>query len=178
MSLLRRKHEPEEEPWERDPVHVTRDHLRWMRPTDLPAVLQIERLCFEWPWSEADFRGALRRRNCIAMVMDAEISTAPKGGPVLAYCLYSLDPNSIEILNLAVHPEWQRGGIGTIILNRLKQKLDTIRRHTLRVCVNEHLLAAQLFFRSQEFEYRCTATGYHRDGSDGYWFTWKLKGGV
>ena len=44
-------------------------HIRWMIRRDMPGVLEIEKLSFEYPWTEEDFIRCLRRRNCIGMVV-------------------------------------------------------------------------------------------------------------
>lgn len=173
MGLLRRKPpEPEVDPWEIE-TPVVRENMRWMIRRDMPEILQIEGLCFRKPLSEHDFLQILRSKNAIGMVLPTEGPASPHHGIILGYILYRLERGHIEIVNLAVHPEWQRSGIGTIIIDRMKQKVDQQRRSGLRVCVQEYLVEAQLFFKAQGFEYRKTMPRYFHDGGDGYWFDWR-----
>ena len=49
--------------------------IRWMIRRDMPEVLDIERLSFEFAWTEEDFLCCLRQRNCIGMVAERTTET-------------------------------------------------------------------------------------------------------
>ena len=46
-----------------------RVHIRWMIRRDMAEVLDIERQCFEFPWTEDEFINCLRQRNAIGMIV-------------------------------------------------------------------------------------------------------------
>ena len=54
-------------------------HIRWMIRRDMAGVLEIEKLGFEFSWSEEDFVRCLRQRNCIGMVCEYEERVAGRG---------------------------------------------------------------------------------------------------
>ena len=78
-------------------------HIRWMIRRDMAGVLEIEKLGFEFSWSEEDFVRCLRQRNCIGMVCEYEER-------VVGFMIYELHKNRIHVLNFAVHPDFSRSG--------------------------------------------------------------------
>lgn len=119
---------------------------------DMPEVLHVERACFDFPWSEEDFIRRLRQRNCIGMVVETNES-------VRGHMIYELHGSRLCLLSMAVDPEYQRMGLGTAMVNKLKAKLSTGRRERIECYVRERNLNAQLFFRRLGFE----AVQVHRD---------------
>lgn len=117
---------------------------RWMIRSDLNAVMEIENLCFEFPWKKEDFLACLGQRNCIGIV--AEIDRVVAG-----YMLYEINDGFIRLLNIAVHPRMVRLGVGQSLINRLQSKLDSVRWHRITAQVRETNLDAQLFLRKMGF---------------------------
>jgi [ribosomal protein S18]-alanine N-acetyltransferase len=79
--------------------------LRPMTAADLPAVMSIEQESYSVPWSEATFRGLLRRR-------DACLIVAAAGDEVVGYAAYWTVLDQSELGNVAVTPAWRGRGIG------------------------------------------------------------------
>ena len=86
----------------------TRVHIRYMIRRDMPEVLAIEQASFQCPWIEEEFLSYLRERNTIGMV--AEV-----GEKVVAFFIYELHEKHLTLLNLAVHPDYRRQGIGRCV---------------------------------------------------------------
>ena len=57
----------------------------------------------------------------------------------------------MELINLAVAPEFQRQGFGTRLVDKLKGKMSQNCRNRMFVEVPESNLDAQLFWKSQGF---------------------------
>lgn len=119
-------------------------HIRWMIRRDMPEVLAIESVCFEFPWSEDDFIRCLRQRNCIGMVAELD-------DEVVGFMIYELHKTRLHLLNFAVSAQHRRQKVGTRMLAKLAAKLSTQRRTRIILEVRETNLAAQLFFREQGF---------------------------
>lgn len=119
-------------------------HYRWMIRRDMIEVLEIERQCFGFPWSEEHFVYCLQQRNTIGMVVEVDKR-------VRAFVIYELHPSRIEVLNLAVERHHQRIGLGAMLIDKLKLKLNPNpnRRGELAVNVAEFNTPAQLFLKSQ-----------------------------
>jgi ribosomal protein S18 acetylase RimI-like enzyme len=75
-------------------------------------------------------------------------------------------PRRVDLLHIAVAPEWQRHGIGRALLEELHQQFPEP-GDTLQAKVPETNLPAQLFLRDAEYEAVRVLPGYH-DGEDGY----------
>jgi ribosomal-protein-alanine N-acetyltransferase len=79
--------------------------IRPMRLADLTRVLEIELQCFTMPWSEATFRGLLRRS-------DADLYVAEINNEVVGYSVFWSVIDQGELGNVSVAPGWRRRGIG------------------------------------------------------------------
>lgn len=123
-------------------ANFRRVHIRWMIRRDFPEILDIEAGGLN-QWREEDFVRCLRHRNCIGMV--AEI-----GEKVVGFMIYELHKTRLELVALAVHPNWRRRNVGEQLVAKLVSKLSS-HRTKIAVDVPEDRLDAQLFFRSQHF---------------------------
>lgn len=79
--------------------------IRRMHAEDLATVMEIELQCFSMPWSEATFRGLLRRS-------DADLYVAQVGARVVGYTAFWCVMDQGELGNVSVAPPWRRKGIG------------------------------------------------------------------
>jgi ribosomal-protein-alanine N-acetyltransferase len=136
-----------------------RVHIRWMIRRDMPEVLAVEEQNFEFPWSEDDFIRCLRQRNCIGMVAEHEER-------VVGMMIYELHKNRLHVLNFAVHPDYQRRGVGGQMLSKLVGKLSHQRRTRILLEVRETNLSAQLFFRSQGFRAIAVLRDFYEDTTE------------
>ena len=123
---------------------ATSIQIRWMIRRDMTEVLRIERHSFQHHWNEEDFLACLRQRNCIGMVAECH-------GRVVGFMIYELHKSRLKILNFAVAQEWRRQGIGTLMVDKLVNKLSQQRRHAIDLEVRETNLPAQKFFQAQHF---------------------------
>ena len=116
--------------------------MRWTIRSDMPKVLEIERLSFPNPYTEQEFIQLLKQRDFIGQV--AEIDKT-----VVGFVIYQLAKGVLRIVDIAVHSDYRHQGIGTQIIDKMKSKLQIGRRSLMTADVRETNLAAQLFFRSQ-----------------------------
>lgn len=130
---------------------AARPRVRWMTIKDFPAALEIEDLCFEFAWSEDDFRRCLQQQNCIGMVAEIEQTVEQSIPAIAGFMFYELAPKRLHLLNLAVLPAMQRRGVGRSMIDKLKSKLSHQRRTRIATEVRETNLDAQLFFRAMGF---------------------------
>lgn len=134
-------------------------HIRSMVGPDFPEVLEIERECFEQPWSEAEWRERTNIQRCFSNVAEC--------GLVVGFILWEQHADCLEIQNLAVLPRFQRQGIGSAMLERLIAR----RRHRdVVMVVHERNVSTQLFLRENGL--RATATFANLcDQDDAYLFS-------
>jgi len=90
----------------REPIEI-----RGMMEQDLDDVMKIERLSFPTPWSRRLFE-----RELLMPYAKAFVAVEFPPGKVLGYLCFWLVARETHILNLAVHPERRRQGIGSRLL--------------------------------------------------------------
>jgi hypothetical protein len=73
---------------------------------DIPLVLTIERLVYDSPWSQAKFTDSLNNPKTLSslLIIDEQ---------VLGYFVATYSPDSVDLLNICIHPEYQHQGLGT-----------------------------------------------------------------
>jgi len=118
--------------------------IRWLIRRDMPEVLEIEQSSFAAPWSEEDFLGYLRQRNCIGMV-------AEYNQQIVGFMIYELHKARLQVLNFACSANHRRLGIGSQMVAKLVDKLSQQRRQEILLEVRESNLEAQLFFKKLQF---------------------------
>ena len=88
-----------------------RIEIRPMTEGDLDEIMQIERKSFPTPWSRRLFERELLLPYAYAFVaLEAPVDR------VVGYLCFWLVEGETHILNLAVHPESRRRGIGSLLL--------------------------------------------------------------
>lgn len=91
--------------------------IRGMSSADMPAVLAIEYESYSVPWSEATFRGLLRRR-------DAEMIVAEAAGRIIGYAIFWTVLDQSELGNVAVTGAWRGQGIGQRLVADVLRRAD------------------------------------------------------
>ena len=84
--------------------------LRPLTADDLPRVLQIERLAQFAPWEEAVFIRCMEIHCAEWGVFQDETC--------VGFIIFSLQFNESHILNLCVHPDYQRQGFGKLLISK------------------------------------------------------------
>jgi ribosomal-protein-alanine N-acetyltransferase len=144
-------------------------HVRWLIRRDLPEVLHIDETANpDHCWTEDEFLSALRSRNCIGMVVE-------KGETVVGFMIYELHKSKLHVLHMCVHPEMQKNGVGTAMVNKLFEKLSSDRRTKITMLVPDSLTDMHLFLRKMGFKGKFVKTPYYDTNEDGYHFEYRLE---
>lgn len=138
---------------------ATNCHLRWMIRRDMPEVLAIENTSFEEPLSEDDFIRCLRQRNCIGFVAEHE-------DKIVGFMIYELHRKMIYLLNVAVHTEYRRQGIGHKMLAKLDSKLSKDRGSRIESHVRDSNVPAHLWLRDFGFQAVSVVRDYYENTTD------------
>jgi ribosomal-protein-alanine N-acetyltransferase len=89
--------------------------VRPMKAADITEVALLERLAYEYPWTEGIFRDCLKAGyHC--SVLEGE------NGAVQGYSIMSIAVGEAHLLNLCVHPERQGCGLGRDLLVRVMKR--------------------------------------------------------
>ena len=114
--------------------------IRRLRSEDIAAVAEIERLCFDEPWSEKSLELLLDEKNAgFVAVIDGQV--AAYGGIVTV-----LDEG--QITNIATHPDFRRQGLARGIMRELDRYSSVAGICFLSLEVREKNVAARALYSS------------------------------
>ncbi len=85
--------------------------VRSMREQDLPAVLEVERAAYEFPWTLGIFR------DCLAFGYTCRVYQNARG--LIGHGIMSVGAGECHMLNICVHPAYQRRGLGVHMVRHL-----------------------------------------------------------
>ncbi len=126
--------------------------IRELRPADRAAVMALDDICFgDEAWTPRDFTRATSAQGAAALVAVVPSYASPIAGYILWRCLR----RHAHIVRFAVHPDYRRRGIGSLLLAFAVQRsqirqVDVVKRDMV-VLVCERNLAALAFLRSAGF---------------------------
>jgi ribosomal protein S18 acetylase RimI-like enzyme len=143
-------------------------YFRIMIRRDMKDVMRISKEDKENNWTEEECVSYLRSINNVGIV--AEDKNYNK---VVGICIYHLDKDHIRLTKLVVDAKYSRKGIGTELLNILKDKLKPDKRTALVFDVRETNLDAHLFLKAQKFKATQVLKNWF-DKEDAYRFVWSL----
>lgn len=115
-----------------------------LQPQHVPQMAEIEKLCFSEPWSE----------ETIFDELDTPLSryfVCTEEGRVLGYIGTRILLDECDITNIAVHPDYRRQGIATILLDELKRYVTEHRVRVLHLEVREGNVPARAFYEKSGF---------------------------
>jgi ribosomal-protein-alanine N-acetyltransferase len=107
-------------------VMPDRPRLRPMHETDLNTVIEVERAAYEFPWTRSIFRDCLRV-GYVCFVYETAAGLVGHG-------IMSVGAGECHLLNICVHPEHQRRGLGRALISFL---LLLAKRKNARVALLE-----------------------------------------
>ena len=137
-------------------------HIRDAIARDLPRIIEIERLAFPAPWTLASFERELTLPfSRIMLAIPAE-----GGASIAGFMCRWLIADECHILNIAVHPDSRRLGIGTVLLSEAISEAKSTGAGVVTLEVRRSNLAARQLYRKFEFEERRLRRHYYGPGED------------
>jgi ribosomal-protein-alanine N-acetyltransferase len=148
--------------------------IRALQESDLETVLAIERMSFPSPWTKMLFQQEIN--NPVSHFWVVEKPGVPRSiGPIGYLCFWMLR-DEVQIMNLAIHPRYRRGGIARWLLDRAFKYAKQRGLSRVVLEVRKSNLAAMNLYRSMQFQRVGTRPGYYRDtGEDAFVMMRKLK---
>lgn len=149
-----------------DTAELDRGELRVRRLSysDLPSVISIERRSFPTPWSLAMFVLELSKPSGICLTATDE------RGRLAGYLVCSRYDTVWHLMNVAVDPERRRGGIATMLINRLFEEGGGASPYTLEVRVSNR--EAILMYERFGFRSAGRRRGYYHDNGEDAVIMW------
>ena len=138
-------------------------HIRDASARDLPRIIEIERLAFPAPWTLASFERELTLPfSRIMLAIPAEAGAASIAGFLCRWLI----ADECHVLNIAVHPDSRRLGIGTVLLSEAISEAKSTGAGVVTLEVRRSNLAARQLYRKFEFEERRLRRHYYGPGED------------
>jgi ribosomal-protein-alanine N-acetyltransferase len=135
---------------------------------DLPELLAIESAFFVQPWSEADFLSELMKFPPSLYVIRRDFKH-----PVLGYICFWPVADEFQLLNLAVHPDCRRQGLGRRLLTFLLTQAREKRILKIFLEVRPSNLAAITLYCALGFKTLYRRPGYYApSGEDAMVMAW------
>jgi [ribosomal protein S18]-alanine N-acetyltransferase len=143
--------------------------IRVLDLSDLDAIEVIEQQAYPTPWSRSMFASELAKPTSICL-------GAFEGSDLVGYIINSRYVDAWHVMNVAVHPEHQRRGIATALLEKLFERTrgDERRGYTLEVRVsNENAIR---LYEKLGFDSRGIRRGYYTDNREDALIMWRDSG--
>jgi len=143
--------------------------IRVLDLSDLDAIEVIEQQAYPTPWSRSMFASELAKPTSICL-------GAFEGSDLVGYIINSRYVDAWHVMNVAVHPEHQRRGIATALLEKLFERTrgDERRGYTLEVRVsNENAIR---LYEKLGFDSRGIRRGYYTDNREDALLMWRDSG--
>ena len=141
--------------------------VRPAEATDVAAIAEMEKICFETPWSEDAIMHELTK-NPLAHYIVAELE-----GKVVGYVGFWQILDEGHITNVAVRPEWRGNHIASTIIAVMIQVGESlgIERYTLEVRSSNE--PAKALYRNFGFKEAGLRKGYYEDNGEDAVIMWR-----
>ena len=146
-----------------------------MTKVDLKGVLAIERFSFPIPWNEEMFKSEL----CLdfAHNFTGKLNSNGNGDILVGYICSWLFHGEAHILNIAVHPDYRRMGLGTHLMRFFCDFCLTMKVKTITLDVRSSNHPAIKMYRKMGFRKLGLRPHYYADnGEDALIMGLKLNG--
>jgi ribosomal-protein-alanine N-acetyltransferase len=128
---------------------------------DLDGVLAIERASYRSPWAADVFLGEQHRGWARLDVLRQR-----PGGEVRGYVNHWLVGDEVHVLNLAVHPDFRRRGLGGLLLDHVAAFALAHRCRYITLEVRRSNRGALMLYRRHHFRPVAVRPRYYEDGED------------
>jgi len=130
--------------------------------SDLPAIMALEDGSFgPRRWDEGFIRELMVDEDVLTMVAEDM--------GIVAYVMFSVSRpyETVEVLSLAVSPEFRRKGIAKMLMANIESLAERDAR-TVSLCVRPDNQEAVNLYLSLGYKVLALCSGYYEDGSDAY----------
>ena len=138
---------------------------------DVPAILELEQLCFKAPWSRENILYELHE-NPVANVWVIELEIeSQKLKSVVGFCDYWHTFDSATIAQIAVHPQLQRKQLGSAMMDEIINDCYAKKVVTLTLEVRADNEKAIKFYLKHGFKKEFIKPHYYDNGDDAIYMT-------
>ena len=127
-----------------------------MTSAHVAQVAELETLCFSDPWSERSVASELENKLSYWLV-------AVEDDRVAGYVGSQTVMGETDMMNIAVHPDFRRRGIGESLVNALVERLKTMDSHCLTLEVRASNVPAIALYEKMGFQQIGLRKNYYRN---------------
>jgi len=155
-----------------DYLYVT---VREATDADVPAILELENLCFIAPWKKENILYELHE-NPVSNLWVIELEEKnQKIKSVVGFCDYWQTFDSATIVQIAVHPELQRKQLGSAMMDEIINDCFAKKVQTLTLEVRHNNEKAINFYLKHGFKKELVKPRYYDNGDDAIYMTRKVE---
>jgi len=138
---------------------------------DLTRIAEIERMAYSMPWSLRSFERELTLPFSKILVANLRAANPdpediPSADGLVGFLCRWLVADECHILNVAVHPEYRRRGVGFVLLNSTIAEAVSKQASCVTLEVRRANFAARQLYRKLKFEERRLRRHYYGPGED------------
>ena len=130
--------------------------LTKMKPEHVAQIAELEKLCFCDPWSETSIASQLENELAYWLV-------ALDGNTVAGYIGSQTVMGETDMMNVAVHPDYRRKGVGETLVNGLVAILKELGSRCLTLEVRASNVPAQKLYEKLGFSLVGKRPRYYRN---------------
>ena len=142
--------------------------FRRMLKADLPAIAELEQICFRSPWTLNMLKGELKNRLAYYHVLELDEKIVAYAGMWVVF-------EEAHITNVAVSPEHRRRGLGRRIM--LESMREAVKLHATQMTleVRETNFSAQALYESLDFQNVGRRKKYYSDTGEDAFILWNTN---
>ena len=127
-----------------------------MDETHVSQIAELEKICFNDPWSENSIASELNNKLSHWLVaVEDDIVTGYVGSQTVL--------GETDMMNIAVHPDYRKNGIASNLISELIKNLTEQGSHSLMLEVRESNIPAKLLYEKLGFEEIGIRKNYYRN---------------
>jgi len=141
--------------------------IRAANKKDVTPIFELEKICFNLPWSERSFFEEITRNKL------ARYAVAETGERIIGYAGIWLVLDEGHIVNVAVHPDFRRKGVAKNLILALMEssRKEGVAAYTLEVRISNK--EAISLYKSLDFKESGIRKEYYDDNSEDALIMWK-----
>jgi ribosomal-protein-alanine N-acetyltransferase len=124
-------------------------------------ILEIEKDLFPTPWTRRMFEEEITRGAPATYAVVATLSN-----DVVGYAIAWFILDEVHLVNIAVHTDWQKRGVGTFLLNHVIDGAKAAEAVIITLEVRRSNAIAQAFYHSFGFKEIGVRQGYYSDNRE------------
>jgi ribosomal-protein-alanine N-acetyltransferase len=126
-----------------------------MSESHIPQIAELEKLCFNDPWSENSIASELGNKLALWLVAEHE-------GQILGYVGSQTVLGETDMMNIATHPDFRRRGCASALIDALEEFLSSKGVDSIFLEVRVSNTPARALYEGKGFSVVGTRKNYYR----------------